>query len=35
MDIFSHKFDVKIVMCVGKDENKRKEAVDGPFKTIR
>ena len=28
---FSHVFVVKIVMFVRKDENKRKEAGDGPF----
>ena len=33
MDIFSQLFDVKIVMCVRKEENKnKKEAGVGPFK---
>ena len=32
IDIFSHIFDVKIVLFVGKNENKQKEAGVGPFK---
>ena len=35
MDIFSHLFVVGIVMFVWKDENKWKEAEDGPFKKIK
>ena len=31
MDIFSHLFVVKLIMCVSKDENKLKEAGVGPF----
>ena len=30
MDIFSHLFVIKLVMCLSKDENKQKEAKDGP-----
>ena len=31
MDIFSHLFAVKIVMCIWKDEQNEKEAGIGPF----
>ena len=34
MDIFSHLFVVKIVMCVWKDESNEKEAGVGPLKII-
>ena len=32
MDIFTHLFVVKIVICVWKDEYKKKEVGVGPFK---